>query len=182
VILPLKELAPFITVTVASPVAVPCGIFQSFLPNPTNGNIQSNYLGTVPVGYHDNSTTDKVDYTLNDKNTFIVLLSRGHRGQTTSYRGNTLPLPYANTRLVDEYPTTAQAKYTFVATSNLLNQFSYGLSRFNVPITNATIAGNYPGKAGLTGLPAGEAASSFPEISWSGPNPPDGWRGTNSRV
>ena len=156
--------------------------FQSFLPNPTNGNIQSNYLGTVPVGYRDNSTTDKLDYTLNDKNTFFVLFSRGHRGQTTAYRGNTLPLPYANTRLVDEYPTTAQAKYTFVPTSNLLNQFSYGFSRFNVPITNATIAGNYPGKAGLTGLPPGEAAAAFPEISWGGPNPPDGWRGTNSRA
>src|SRR6202043_2607335 len=42
--------------------------------------------------------------------------------------------------------------------------------------------GDYPNKAGLTGLPAGEAASSFPEISWSGPNTPTGWRGTNSRA
>ena len=150
--------------------------FQSFLPGPTNGNLQSNYLGTVPVGYHDNSTTDKVDYTLNDRNTFYVLFSNGHRSQTTPYRGNTLPLPYASTRLVDEYPTTAQAKYTFVATPNLVNQLSYGFSRFAVPITNATIAGNYPVKAGLTGLPAGEAAGAFPEISWSGPNSPDGWR------
>jgi hypothetical protein len=28
--------------------------FQSFLPSPTNSGLQSNYLGTVPVGYHDN--------------------------------------------------------------------------------------------------------------------------------
>lgn len=150
--------------------------FQSFLPNPTNGNIQSNYLGTVPVGYHDNSTTDKVDYTMNEKNTFYVLFSRGHRSQTTPYRGNTLPLPYASTRAVDEYATTAQTKHTYVATPNLVNQLSYGFSRFAVPITNVTIAGNFPIKAGLTGLPPGEAASSFPEISWSGPNPPDAWR------
>ena len=150
--------------------------FQSFLPKPTNSAIQSNYLGTVPVGYHDNSTTSKVDYTLNDRNTFYVLFSHGHRLQTTPYRGNTLPLPYASTRAVDELPTTAQAKWTYVATPNLLNQLSYGFSRFAVPITNVTIDGNYPVKAGLTGLPAGEAASSFPEISWSGPNPPDAWR------
>jgi hypothetical protein len=150
--------------------------FQSFLPAPTNGNIQSNYLGTVPVGYHDNSTTDKVDYSLNEKNTFYVLFSHGHRSQTTAYRGNTLPLPYASTRFVDEYPTTAQAKYTYVATPNLINQLSYGFSRFGVPISNATIAGNYPVKAGLTGLPPGEAAGAFPEIAWGGPNPPDAWR------
>jgi len=31
-------------------------------------------------------------------------------------------------------------------------------------------------KAGLTGLPPGEASGAFPEISWSGPNPPDAWR------
>ena len=150
--------------------------FQSFLPNPTNGGIQSNYLGTVPVGYHDNSTTTKVDYTLNDRNTFYVLFSHGHRLQTTPYRGNTLPLPYASARAVDELPTTAQAKWTYVVNPNLLNQLSYGFSRFAVPITNVTIDGDYPTKAGLTGLPPGEAASSFIEVAWGGPNPPDGWR------
>jgi hypothetical protein len=150
--------------------------FESFLPNPTNGGIQNNYLGTVPVGYHDNSTTNKVDYTLNDRNTFYVLYSHGHRNQTTPYRGNTLPLPYASTRAVDEFATTAQAKYTYVISPNLLNQVSYGFSRFAVPITNVTIAGDYPNKAGLKGLPPGEAASSFIEVAWAGPNPPDAWR------
>lgn len=156
--------------------------FQQYLPDPVNGNLQNNYLGTVPVGYHDNNTTDKVDFNINERNSAYVLFSHGHRSQTTPYRGQTLPLPYADTRLVDELPTTAQARYTFVVTPNLLNQFSYGFSRLNVPITNATIQGDYPNKAGLTGLPAGEAASSFPEISWSGPNTPTGWRGTNSRA
>jgi hypothetical protein len=156
--------------------------FQSFLPDPVNGNLLSNYLGTVPVGYHDNSVTSKVDFNVNEKNTLYALFSHGHRSQTTPYRGQTLPLPYANTRLVDELPTTAMLKHTYVATPNLLNQLSYGFSRLNVPITNATISGDYPTKAGLTGLPPGEAASSFPEISFSGPNAPDGWRGTNSRA
>src|SRR5579871_6768557 len=56
--------------------------FESFLPPPVNDNLQNNYIGTVPVGYQDNSTTDKVDYVLNEKNTFFVLFSRGHRSQT----------------------------------------------------------------------------------------------------
>jgi hypothetical protein len=156
--------------------------FQSFLPPTINNNLQNNYLESEPVGYHDNSTTDKVDFDLDQRNSFYILFSHGHRSQTTPYRGNTLPLPYADTRLVDEYPTTALAKYTFVATPSLVNELTYGLSRFAVPITNATISGNYPIKAGLKGLPPGEAASAFPEISWTGPESPAGWRGTNSRA
>jgi len=155
--------------------------FQSFLPAPGNANLQNNYLGTVPVGYEDNSTTDKVDYYLNERNTFFVLFSRGHRSQTTPYRGQVLPLPYGETRLVDELPITAEAKYTFVASPALLNQLSYGFSRLNVPIADATIGGDYPNKAGLTGLPVGEAASAFPEIAGVGPNVPTNWRGTNAR-
>jgi Carboxypeptidase regulatory-like domain len=156
--------------------------FGSFLPNPINNNLQDNYLEQVPIGYHDNSTTEKMDLNVNEKNTFFVSFSHGHRSQTTPYRGNTLPLPYANTRIVDEYPITALAKWTYVATPNLVNQLGYGFSRFDVPITNATITGNYPIKAGLTGLPAGEAASAFPQVTFSGPESPDAWHGTNSQA
>ncbi len=51
-----------------------------------------------------------------------------------------------------------------------------------MPIFNATIDGQYPIKAGLRGLPAGEADSSFPEISFAGPNAPTQWRGTDARA
>ena len=156
--------------------------FEAPLPTPTNGNIQTNFLNAVPVGYYTNSTTDRVDYNLSDKHRFYVDYSRGHRGQSTAYRGQTLPLPYANTRQVNEVPTTAQAKYTYVITPNLLNQLSYSFSRLWVPITNSTIGGDWMDKAGVKGLPAGEAAGSFPEISWTGPNVPDAWRGTNARA
>ncbi len=155
---------------------------QSSLPAPINNNLQNNFLEQVPTGYQDNSTTEKVDFNLNEKNTFSGVFSRGHRSQTTPYRGNTLPLPYANTRLVDEIPTTALAKWTYVASPSLVNQVTYGLSRFNVPITDATIAGDYATNAGLTGLPVGSAASSFPQVTFSGPESPDAWRGTNAQA
>ena len=51
-----------------------------------------------------------------------------------------------------------------------------------MPIENATIDGQYPIKAGLRGLPAGEADSSFPEVAFGGPNAPAGWRGTDARA
>lgn len=164
--------------------------FQSFLPSPDAdklANIQSNYTGTVPVGYNNNSTTVKIDVHLTDKQQFFGLFTRGARHQSTQYRGGStaaasLPLPYSDTRIVDEVPTTAQLKHTYVFRPNLLNQIALGFSRLWVPITNATLAGNYPNSAGLTGLPHGEADQAFPEISWSGPNVPSGWRGTNSRA
>lgn len=157
---------------------------EGALPDATSSGIQNNYLGSLPVGFNNWNTTDKVDFNLNERNTVFVLFSRGHRSQSTPYRdsGNSLPLPYAVTRWVDEIPTTAQVKHTFVARPNLINQISYGLSRFWIPITNSTIDGDWMTKAGVSGLPAGEAASSFPEITFSGPNSITGWRGTNARA
>lgn len=154
------------------------------LPDPTSTSLQTNYLGSLPTGFNNWNTTDKVDFTLDQKNSVSVLFSRGHRSQSNSYRGagNSLPLPYTDTRLVDEIPTTAQVKHTWVASPNLINQISYGLSRFWIPITNATIDGDWMTKAGVKALPAGEAASSFPEITFSGPNAITGWRGVNSRA
>jgi hypothetical protein len=158
--------------------------FQAALPDPTYAGVQNNYLGSLPTGFNNTSTTDKVDFNLNQRNTFFVLYSRGHRSQSNSYRGagNSLPLPYTDTRLVNEIPSTAQIKHTFVAKSNLINQVSFGFSRLWVPIFNATIDGDWMNKAGVKGLPAGEAASSFPEVSFAGPNSATGWRGTNSRA
>ena len=69
-----------------------------------------------------------------------------------------------------------------MASPRLINQASYGFSRLWVPITNATIDGDWMNKAGVKGLPAGEAASSFPEVAFGGPNAVTGWRGTNSRA
>lgn len=157
--------------------------FQANLPDPINGALQNNYLGSLPTGFGNWNTTDKVDFNQSDNSRFFVLFSRGHRTQSNRYRGagNSLPLPYADTRLVDEIPTTMQLRHSYVLTPNLLNQFNYSYSRLWVPITNATIEGDWATKAGIKGLPAGEAASSFPEIAWGGPNVPTGWRGTNSR-
>lgn len=163
------------------------GYFQSFLPNPSNGNLQNNYLGVVPIGFNNNNTNNKVDVNLRDKHRLSFLFNHGKRSQATPYRGGgnlqtSLPLPYTETRLVDEVPTAGQARYTYVITPTLLTQLSANYSRLWVPITNATIQGQYPLKAGFKGLPSGEADSSFPEVTFAGPNAPLQWRGTDARA
>src|SRR5262245_43819293 len=161
--------------------------FQSFLPSPDNPSLQNNYLGSVPTGFHNDNVTVKVDASLSVKQQISLMFAQGARRQATDYRGGTnpqtfLPLPYTETRLVEEIPTTGQVKHTFVAGSRMVNQLSLGFSRLNVPIANATIDGKYPQAAGLRGLPPGEADSAFPEVSFAGPNAPVNWRGTDSRA
>jgi Carboxypeptidase regulatory-like domain len=162
--------------------------FQSFLPEPSNSDLQNNYLGgSLPIGFNNQNFTGKADFKLTPRQQASVLISHGKRSQATPYRGGTnpqtaLPLPYTETRLVEEVPTTAQVKHTYVLGSRWVNQVSIGFSRLSVPIFNATIDGQYPIKAGLRGLPPGEADSSFPEISFAGPNAPTMWRGTDARA
>jgi hypothetical protein len=163
--------------------------FQSFLPATTNDALQNNYLGgSLPIGFNNDNVTAKVDMNISDRHRGSVLFAYGSRRQSTPYRGGTnaqtaLPLPYTETRLVEETPTTVQAKYTYVISPRWLNQFNAGFSRLGVPIENATIEGRYPIEAGLRGLPPGEADSSFPEVAFlGGPNPPTQWRGTDARA
>ncbi len=156
--------------------------FQSFLPPTTNSNLQNNYLGSVPYGYNNDSINGKLDFNLNERQQLYGFYTRGHRRQATPYRYGTLPLPYADARRVHEIPWTAQLRHTYVPTANLVNQMSFGLARFVGTIENVTMDGKYPQKAGLKGLPPGEADSSFPEVTFGGPNAPTRWRGTNSRA
>ena len=162
--------------------------FQSFLPDPTNGDLQNNYLGgNLPIGFDNDNVTVKVDLTMTSRQQASLMVAHGRRAQSTAYRGGgnaqtALPLPYTETRLVEEVPTTAQLKHTYVLGARWVNQASFGFSRLSVPIFNATIDGRYPIEAGLTGLPPGEADSSFPEVSFAGPNVPTQWRGTDARA
>src|SRR5262245_50991173 len=165
--------------------------FQSFLPDPSNAGLQNNYLGgALPTGFNNDNVTGKVDMKLNPRQQISVLFSHGGRTQSTPYRGGntqtnpqvSLPLPYTETRLVEEKPTSAQVKHTYVIGSRWVNQINAGFSRLSVPIFNATIDGQYPIKAGLRGLPSGEADSSFPEVAFVGPNAPTQWRGTDARA
>lgn len=137
-----------------SPIALS---LASYLPAPTNGGIQNNYLAVLPQLINNDSTTNKVDLNVSDKNRAFALFSTGK--YTTNFTGSyaagtsALPLPYTQSRYVTEYATTAQIHDIYSLRPNLLNQFSVSLSRMYIPLGNPTAGGNYPTKAGLTGLP-----------------------------
>jgi hypothetical protein len=155
---------------------------ESTLPQPTNGNLTNNYQGSSVYGFNNYGTTQKVDFNASDKHRFLVLYSRGRRAQANDTRGATLPKPYgsgSSALVVDEVVTTAQARYTYIATPTLVNQLSYGISRFFQPQINNTQSGDYAEKAGIKGLPPGGASLEFPSVTFSGPNSPTSWGGAH---
>ena len=158
--------------------------FQEGLPQPNLPGIASNYLANnTGIGFNNENLTAKVDWNLTEAHRFTLLVTRGAHDQSGPIRGNPvpLPLPYVVTRVVRELPTVGQLKHTWVINSTMLNQVNFGASRLNVPITNPTINGNWVEKAGIKGLPKGDATQSFPEVAFGGPNAPAGWRGTDAR-
>jgi len=158
--------------------------FQSYLPTPVNSGLHNNYLPAIPITLRNDSTTEKVDFNLSEKNRAYAMYSRGKYNAplqpiTDGYAG---PLPYTNTRVVIEVPTTAQVRDTYVFKPNLLNQFSYGYMREWIPLKAASQGMDTVQKAGLTGLPAGQAAWAFPQVSFSGPNSPLAWGGGRTQA
>src|SRR5262249_18486245 len=113
----------------------------------TSPGIQNNYISTVPTGFAVNNYTVKVDYALNDEHRLSGHLSPGKRHQTTLYRNGYMPLPYTPTRQVVEVMTTSDIKETWLISRRLLNEFSIGFTRFNVPIQDTTMLPNC-GEAG----------------------------------
>ncbi|MDQ2949890.1 MAG: TonB-dependent receptor, partial [Acidobacteriota bacterium] len=107
---------------------------------------------------------------------------------TTNFTGSlapgtdSLPLPYTQARFVKEYPTTVQLHDVYVVSPSVINQFGYSFGRMFIPLVNDTADGNYPQKAGLTGLPPGIASQAMPDVNFAGTNPPIGWAGTNAHA
>ena len=164
--------------------------FQSYLPAPTGTGINQNYLAVLPNVVTNDSGTLKVDYDFNAKHRLFGIFTRGKYanplvgslGGQTATTNSALPVPYTDGRGVIEYATLAQLHEAWVIRPSLVNDFGYGLSRLFIPLTSNTGDGNYPSKAGLKGLPAGIAATGFPDITFTGNNLPVSWDGTNSHA
>jgi hypothetical protein len=172
---------------------------QSYLPTtnydgtPLGTGISGNYLSSLPNLVNNDSGTAKVSYDLSSRNRLTGIFSKGKYatpivgslGAPGLTANSALPIPYTDGRGVTEYSTLAQVHDSYVFRPNLINDFGYGLSRLFIPLISNTASGNYPSKAGLTGLPAGIAATGFPDVSFSGTNTanfPVSWDGTNSHA
>lgn len=171
----------------ASRISAVSASLASYLPSvdPALG-FGNNYTTLLPVGLNNDSTTVRLDYNYSQRQRVYGIFSMG-KYVTVPFAGisnntSALPLPYAATRVVTEKPLTVQVHHLLTLTPNLLNQFGYSYARLAIPITSATSSGQFVTKAGLQGIPAGQASNAFPSITFNGPNSPQSWAGTNSQA
>jgi len=159
---------------------------QSYLPAPTNANIQNNYLPNLPVQLTTWNATGKVDVSLSDRHRISGFFAAGK--YSTNFTGSltqtassgVMPEPYTQGRIVEEDVKMTQFHDTYTIKPTLLNQFSYSFNRIWIPLQNPTVDGAYPQKAGIKGLPPSVVQLTFPDVAFSGTNSPGGWQGTNA--
>ena len=157
----------------------------SYLPNPTNSNIQNNYLASLPIQVNTYSFTGKIDANLSARHRFFGFFANGHyatnfTGSLNQTGAGVLPEPYTQGRIVEEAVKMGQLHDTYTLTPAVLNQLSLSYNRIWIPLSNPTTAGAYPQKAGIKGLPPSVVQLTFPDINFSGTNSPGGWQGTNA--
>jgi len=157
----------------------------SYLPNPTNSNIQNNYLSSLPIQVNTYNFTGKVDANLSDRHRLFGFFADGHyatnfTGSLNQTGAGVLPEPYTQGRIVEEAVKMAQFHDTYTLSPTLLNQVSLSYNRIWIPLSNPTTAGAYPQKAGIKGLPPSVVQLTFPDINFTGTNSPGGWQGTNA--
>ncbi len=150
---------------------------QSYLPATINGSLQNNYSGALTAGTQQNTFLVKGDLAVTKNNHLYSITQYGNNTPTgLGFNGGPqLPLPYTSSRFGATKVILEQIGDTDVITQNLVNIFGYQINRFVTPFTNPTTAKNYAGKAGLTGLPPGEASENFPPVQFAGPNSPTSW-------
>jgi hypothetical protein len=148
-----------------------------------NQNAGNNFLAGLPFGLSNFTTTGRLDYSISEKHTMSIIIAAGRQAsigpaaQTTSGRNNG-PLPFNYGQGYAPKTKTDIFEDTYAINSHMVNQFKYGFARYYSPSFNLD---NTPAFAastlGITGVPAGQASTSFPEVTFSGTDAPFQWGG-----
>ncbi len=161
---------------------------QSYLPAGIGTSAQNNFISPNSTGLTNWSTTDRIDYTINQKDTLSVLAAVGRQassnpvGQTTAGR-NVGPVPYNYGQTYAPKTAVGIIEETHIFSPNIVNQFKYGYARYNGPTFQPNNTPAYAASTqGITGLPAGQAAGAFPFVTFAGTNAPTNWSGATASV
>jgi hypothetical protein len=148
-----------------------------------NQNPGNNFLAGLPFGLSNYSTTNRLDYVMNDKNSMSIIIAAGRQAsigpaaQTTPGRNNG-PLPFNYGQGYAPKTKTIIFEDTYAVNPHMVNQFKFGFARYYSPSFNL---GDNPAWAastlGVTGVPDGQASTSFPEVTFAGTDAPTQWGG-----
>jgi hypothetical protein len=168
-----------------STVALNMQSYLSKIPAAAIGSaLQNNYIAPNATGLVNWSTTSRIDYVINSRDTISVVGAVGRQassvpvGQSTSGR-NVGPVPYNYGQAYAPKTAVWTFEETHVFTPNLINQFKYGYARYNGPTFNPADNSKYSATTvGMSGLPTGQATNVFPIVTFAGTDAPTGWNGT----
>jgi Carboxypeptidase regulatory-like domain len=158
---------------------------QKFLPAISSTALGNNYTPPNKTGLSNWSTTSRIDYTIDSRDTLTVLGSVGRQassnpvGQTTAGR-NVGPVPYNYGQTYAPKTAVWAVELTHVFSPSLINQLKWGYARYNGPTFNPDDSTKYSATTmGLSGMPTGQAQSVFPITTFSGGAVvPTNWGGT----
>jgi hypothetical protein len=147
---------------------------QQYLPQPTNSSRESNYVAGLPSGYDNYSLDARADYDLvPGKHRISYVLAMGTRTNAPYVNGggttNSLGLPYTWGDYAKIKPFITDIEHAWTINDHLQNQLKVGFTRFAQPITALT-QNVHPYTAtdlGITNLPAGQASSNFPGVTFA---------------
>jgi hypothetical protein len=162
---------------------------QSFLPTAgISTALQNNYIAPNLTGLVNWSTTDRIDYLVNSKDTLSFVAAIGRQassvpvGQTTAGR-DIGPIPYNFGQAYAPKTAVGIIEETHVFSPHLINQAKWGYARYNGPTFNTDEQSQYAATAmGLSGLPAGQAQNAFPFVTYAGTDAPTNWAGEPASV
>lgn len=143
---------------------------QKFLPTPnvTGNGIVNNFQQGGVSGYDNHEYVVKVDYDFPHSQRVSYFI--GHGVRNSAGYGAVLPLPYATATSSNLAPTTMVLEHSIAINSRMVNQTKFGFTRFPGG-SNSTTFNVHPYEAvpdvGITGLPTGQAAYSFPGSTFS---------------
>jgi hypothetical protein len=156
---------------------------QAMLPSITSNAAGNNYVAANNTGLTNWSTTSRVDYNINSRDTLSVLSAVGRQassvpvGQTTAGR-NVGPVPYNYGQAYAPKTAVWSIEETHTFSPNLLNQVKWGYARYNGPTFNPDDNPKYSASTmGLSGLPIGQATNMFPIVTFAGGVAPTQWNG-----
>lgn len=158
---------------------------QKFLPAISSTALGNNFTPPNKTGLTNWSTTSRIDYAVDSRDTLTVVGSVGRQassnpvGQTTAGR-NVGPVPFNYGQTYAPKTAVWTVELTHVFTSNLINQVKWGYARYNGPTFNPDDSTKYSATTmGLSGMPTGQAQNVFPITTFSGGAVvPTNWGGT----
>ncbi len=158
------------------------------MPSITDNGTGNNYTAANFQGLINWSTTSRIDYVLNSRDTISVLGAVGRQasavpaGQTSSGR-NVGPVPYNYGQSYAPKTKVFTVEETHVFSPNLINQLKYGYAYYSSKTVNPADSSKYSAQTmGLAGTPAGQARDVFPIVTFAGTDAPTNWGGTNENT